>query len=79
MTHLSNKEFEMLLTETLPKVGHASEGGNGSSLRSPVAQCWSHLKHVNCWLQDSWIGDLIGVICLFGIGFGFWLIGWVLS
>ncbi len=67
------------LTEIPPKVGHAPEGGNGPGLRLPVAQCWGHLKRVARWLDDSWAGDLIGAICLFGIGYMLLLFGWALS
>ncbi len=67
------------LAEIPPRVGHAPEGGNGPSLRLPVAQCWDHLKRVTRWLDDSWVGDLIGAACLFGILYLSLLIGWVLS
>lgn len=67
------------LTEIPPKVGHAPEGGNGPGLRLPVAQCWGHLKRVARWLDDSWVGDLIGAICLFGIFYLLLLFGWALS
>lgn len=30
-------------------------------------------------LDDHWLGDLIGALCLFGILYGFLLFGWVLS
>lgn len=67
------------LTEIPPKVGHAPEGGNGPGLRLPVAQCWGHLKRVARWAGDSWVGDLIGAICLFGIFYFLLLFGWALS
>ncbi|WP_096705076.1 hypothetical protein [Phaeobacter gallaeciensis] len=76
---LPDTEFTAPLAEIPPKVGHAPEGGNGPSLRLPVAQCWDHLKRVARWLDDSWVGDLIGAICLFGIGYLLLLFGWVLS
>lgn len=78
MKHLSDTEFTAPLTEIPPKVGHAPEGGNGPGLRLPVAQCWGHLKRVARWLDDSWAGDLIGAICLFGIFYLLLLFGWAL-
>lgn len=79
MKHLPEIKFTAPLTEIPPKVGHAPKGGNGPGLRLPVAQCWGHLKRVARWLDDSWAGDLIGVICLFGIGYMLLLFGWALS
>jgi len=31
---------------------------------------WQRLMAASRWLDDHWIGDLIGVVCLFG---GLWL------
>ncbi|EEE39131.1 hypothetical protein RKLH11_2977 [Rhodobacteraceae bacterium KLH11] len=62
-----------------PKVGHGSEGGNGPGLRSFVPQCWGQLKRAARWLDDSWVGDLLGAVCLFGIWYLLFLFGWVLS
>ena len=67
------------LAETLPQVGHAPDGGTGPSPRSFFARCWGHLRRVSRWLDDSWAGDLIGVICLFGIWYLLLIFGWALS
>lgn len=58
-----------------PRVGHAPVGGKGPSLHRPELQCWGHLKRVARWLEDSWLGDLIGLICIFFVGYVFLLFG----
>lgn len=66
-------------TRFSPRDGHAPEGGIGPSLLRPEMQCWGQLKSVARWLDDSWIGDLIGVICIFGIWYVFYLFGWAMT
>ncbi len=67
------------LAEIPPRFGHAPGGGNGPSLRHVLARCWGHLKGVAMWLDDSWVGDLIAALCLFGIGYLFLLFAWVFN
>jgi hypothetical protein len=39
-----------------------------------------HKLHAACRrLDDHWVGDLIGVICLFGLGYAALLLGHVLE
>ncbi|MFD1914147.1 hypothetical protein [Halodurantibacterium flavum] len=40
---------------------------------------WRRTVHVMRWLDDHWIGDLIGVIALFGCLYLFLLLTWVIS
>lgn len=40
---------------------------------------WARVKRLNARLEDSWLGDLIGVICLFGIGYAATVFLWVLE
>ncbi|MFT7045812.1 MAG: hypothetical protein ACJAYH_001079 [Celeribacter sp.] len=35
----------------------------------PKRTLWQHLKALNARIEDSWIGDLIGVACLFAMLF----------
>ena len=36
-------------------------------------------KRVTRWLDNGWVGDFLGVVCLFG-GFYVWLfVGWLVS
>ena len=30
-------------------------------------------------LDDSWLGDLIGAICLFGLSWGLFVFGWAVG
>ena len=41
----------------------------GSSRRpSPSLRAgWSHLKHLNARIEDSWLGDVLGCASLFGM------------
>lgn len=71
MKHLPDAEFTAPLAEIPPKVG--------PSLRLPAAQSWSRLRRLARWLDDNWVGDLIGAACLFGIVYLLLLFGWVLS
>jgi hypothetical protein len=79
MNQHAAKEFQSPLAENPPRVGHAPEGGNGPGLRLFFTQCWGHLKRFSAWLDDSWAGDLIGGICLFGTLYLLLVAGWVLS
>lgn len=45
----------------------------------PLRAGWQRLKAAFVWLDDSWVGDLIGAVCLFGSIYIFTLIAWALS
>lgn len=45
----------------------------------PLRAGWQRLKAAAVWLDDSWVGDLIGAVCLFGSIYLFTLIAWALS
>lgn len=30
-------------------------------------------------IDDSWQGDLIGVLCVFALGYGLWFAGWAVG
>ena len=79
MKYLGDAKSPKLLTKIPPTVGHAPEGGNGPGPRLPVARCWGQLKRAARWLDDSWVGDLIGAVSLFGICYLLLLFGWALS
>ncbi len=66
-------------SEIPPRFGHAPGGGIGPGLRAPEAQRRGRLKRVARWLDDSWVGDLIGVVCLFGGGYLFLLLAWAFN
>lgn len=63
--------------EHSPQVGHAPVVGSGPSLFS--RQCWGHFKRGLAWLEDSLIGDVIGLISLFGGMYLLLIIGWAAS
>lgn len=62
-----------------PAAGAAREPAKPRGLPLVVRAVWQRLKRANAWLEDSWVGDLIGVICLFAIGYGLTVFAWVLS
>ena len=45
------------------------------SCASPLRRGWRWLVQANARLEDSWLGDLVGVICLFVIFWGFLFLG----
>lgn len=54
------------------------ESESGPGARLPV-RLWGHIKHGFHALDDHWIGDLIGVLCLFGIAYALQVFGWAVS
>lgn len=66
------------LTQTAPLLGEV-EGAYGPSQRLPVARGWDRIKRLNARLEDSWLGDLLALICLAGCIYMFLVIGWVLQ
>lgn len=52
-----------------------------ASPRASSSLCagWQWLKHWNARIEDSWIGDLIGAICLFVAGYLLIVFAWVLT
>jgi hypothetical protein len=47
----------------------ALRGGDGwPGQSSPVRAGRSRFRRAVAWLEDSWVGDLIGVVCLFAAG-----------
>lgn len=66
------------LTEFLPKVGHAPDGGKGPRARL-AARLWGHIKHVNRRIEDGCVGDILGCACLFGAAYFGWLLMWAMT
>lgn len=58
---------------TPPSVGHAPIGGVGLRTRQPKARFWGRLLRVARWLEDSWAGELLGALCIFGMVYLFLL------
>lgn len=65
---------------------HVAEAGTGPSPEQPKLGGWGHLKHVVRairrgwnWLNNHWIGDVVGLLGLFGGWYAFLLIGWAMS
>ncbi len=61
---------------TLSQVGHAPAAGSGPSARRSRR---GHIKRGLMWLENSLIGDLIGLICLFGGMYLLLIISWAAS
>lgn len=59
-----------------PLGGLESESGPGARL---PARLWGHIKRGAHALDDHWIGDLIGVLCLFVIPYVLLVFGWAMS
>ncbi len=75
-----------LSTESLPQSSFPTEhradlGAAVAATPRPEARisAWARVKRWNARLEDSWIGDLIGAICLFVIGYAATIFLWVLS
>ena len=74
-------------TKSLPRhssspAGHGADlGALGAATPRPEARdsLWARIKRWNARLEDSWLGDLIGAICLFIIGYGATIFLWVLT
>ena len=73
-------------TESLPRSSSPTEyradlGAAVAATPRPEARdsLWARIVRCNAWLEDSWLGDLIGVICLFFIGYSLVICAWVLS
>lgn len=73
-------------TESLPRSSFPTEhradlGAVVAATPRPEARisAWARVKRWNARLEDSWIGDLIGAICLFVIGYAATIFLWVLS
>lgn len=45
-------------------------------LPSPVRAGWRRIKAASDWLDNHWLGDLLGAVCVFGFGFAVLLISW---
>lgn len=56
--------------------GAARKPASPRVLPSPLRAGWRRIRAASDWLDGHWLGDLLGVICLFGIGFAALLIGW---
>lgn len=61
---------------TLSQVGHAPAAGSGPGARKLRR---GHIKRGLMWLENSLIGDLIGLICLFGGMYLLLIITWAAS
>ncbi|MDO5706914.1 MAG: hypothetical protein Q4G49_17825 [Paracoccus sp. (in: a-proteobacteria)] len=40
---------------------------------------WARIRRANAWLENSWLGDLIGAVCLFATLYLLLIAGAVLS
>ena len=61
------------------QVGHAPAAGSGPSLQVRISQSWGHFKRGMIWLEHSLIGDVIGLISLFGGMYLLLIISWAAS
>lgn len=48
-------------------------------LPSSLRAGWHRIKAASDWLDNHWLGDLLGAICVFGFGFVVLLISWGLQ
>lgn len=62
-----------------PAAGAAREPARPRGLPLVARAVWQRLKDANDRLENSWVGDLIGAICLFVIGYGAMIFMWVLT
>ena len=64
-----------------PVVG-ASDGRGAPGADQEVSRTRRVLRAIRAWLirtEDSWLGDLIGVVTIFGGIWGGWLIGYAMT
>lgn len=67
------------LTENSPRGSHAPEGETVPSPHHVHMRCWGHIKRVAHQFEQSWLGDLVGAVLVFGIGYLALLIGWIFN
>lgn len=73
-------------TESLPRSSSPTEyradlGAVVAATPCPEARdsLWARIKRLNAWVEGCWVGDLIGVICLFVAGYMLMVFAWVLA
>ena len=65
------------LTENSPKGSHAPRSEADPSPRRVHTRCWGHIKRVAIRFEQSWVGDLVGALCLFASGYLALVAAWV--
>ncbi len=56
-------------SKTRMRGGIGRSGQTSSPVRAGQSRSvGARVRGALAWLEDSWVGDLIGVICLFGMG-----------
>ena len=86
MISIRNCKSSISVIESLPRQSCIAEhradlGAAVAATPRPEARdsLRARVKRLNARLEDSWLGDLIGVICLFGIGYAATVFLWVLE
>lgn len=54
------------------------EGDSGPRSRLPV-RLWGHAKRAFNALDNHWVGDVIALVCMAFVTWGFMVIGWAMS
>ena len=69
-------------TQLLPAPGSKDttrQGTTGPSFRTRLARGWGRFLWLWFWLEDSWVGDLIGAVSLFATFYLLLVFGWAIS
>ena len=63
----------------LGRAGSPARAPSPPPVRRADGSIWSRLAAANRRLEDSWLGDAIGAVFLFGAGYGLFVIAGVLG
>ncbi|MFV0409851.1 MAG: hypothetical protein ACK5LJ_09210 [Paracoccus sp. (in: a-proteobacteria)] len=56
--------------------GAARKPASPRAILSPLRAGWRRIRAASDWLDGHWVGDLLGAICVFGIGIAVLIIAW---